>query len=856
MNGAELWQSDGTSVGTTVVNNIHSGSSGSSPSSLTNVNGTLFFRATDGTDGYELWQSDGTSSGTKLVKEIRSGSGSHPQNLTNVNGTLFFSANDGTNGYELWQSDGTSSGTTLVTGILSGSSGSYPNNLANVNGTLFFSADNGTNGFELWSMAVNSRPRLTAFVAAVDIINEDTEAELTFAELLARGDESDVDGTVDAFIVQAVSSGTLKIGTSAGTATAFAVGSNDRIGGTLNAYWTPAGNASGNAIAALTVLAEDNIGGTSIRPVTASIKVTAVADTPGVTNAATFANVQTTSGLVISRNAVDGVEVTHFKITSITGGSLFQNDGTTAISNNEFITFAQANAGLKFTPTLNSTATGHFTVQASTSNVDGGLGGSTVTADITVTLPAPTLTGPAAVTTDQRPTISWNAVSGADTYVVYIRNLSTGADPLLLRAVTGTSFTPTSNLGIGSYDVRVRALSTSGDSSFYSQKLNFRIATPAVFTNVVRFQTSTTPTLSWKPLAGAVKFDLWIDNLSTGQQQVVRDSNVTGTSWTAPTSLPMGSYRAWIRGTDASGRQANQSLPVDFFVLPPVTAVSPVNPTFDQTPTFTWNAVPGAVSYDLYYRNFSTGAATIAQTGIASTSFTPSTNLPTGSYRWNVYAVVQGGYRSLAATVQNFVIGGKPPVLTPQGSTSDTTPTFSWMPVTGAATYDLWVNRIDVPTNKIVFQTGLATTSFTPTTALPIGTYRVWVRAVSTTSQVSPWSTPVNFAIAAVTDEPVMAPGDLLLTQLIVLDEAALLNNEQPSSDAVDVTVVSHDAQIIAQESASHLEAASDQPERFEGTSHNEPGVSRFSVSPSSMASDQADLDALMADTTSMTLLF
>lgn len=202
----------------------------------------------------------------------------------------------------------------------------------------------------------------------------------------------------------------------------------------------------------------------------------------------------------------------------------------------------------------------------------------------------------------QRPTITWDAVSGADTYVIYIRNLSTGADPLLLRAVTGTSFTPTSNLGIGAYDVRVRALSAFGDSSFYSQKSNFRIATPAVFTNVVLIQASTTPTLSWRPLTGAVKFDLWINNLSTGQEQVVRDTGLTGTSWTWPTDLPMGSYRAWIRGTDASGLQANWSQFADFFVLPPVTAVSPVNPTFDQTPTFTWNAVPGAVSYDLYYR--------------------------------------------------------------------------------------------------------------------------------------------------------------------------------------------------------------------------------------------------------------
>src|SRR6266511_5322221 len=52
------------------VADIRSGPQGSNPSPLANVNGTLFFRANDGTNGYELWKSDGTTSGTALVKDI------------------------------------------------------------------------------------------------------------------------------------------------------------------------------------------------------------------------------------------------------------------------------------------------------------------------------------------------------------------------------------------------------------------------------------------------------------------------------------------------------------------------------------------------------------------------------------------------------------------------------------------------------------------------------------------------------------------------------------------------------------------------------------------------------------------
>ena len=123
-------------------------------------------------------------------------------------------------------------------------------------------------------------------------------------------------------------------------------------------------------------------------PATATITVAATANVPSVTGAATTEDTQTTSGLVVTRNPLDGAQVTHFKITGITNGTLFQNDGTTPIAGNSFITVAQGNAGLKFTPAANLFSPGKtfsFKIQGSMSATGAGLSAAMATASITVT---------------------------------------------------------------------------------------------------------------------------------------------------------------------------------------------------------------------------------------------------------------------------------------------------------------------------------------------------------------------------------------------------------------------------------------------------------------------------------------
>ena len=130
---------------------------------------------------------------------------------------------------------------------------------------------------------VNDAPGFSSLSQGVVRSLEDRTAEISFATLVEASNASDSDGEVTAYVVQAVSSGSLKLGTTADTATPWAAGSNDGIRSDINAYWTPAANANGDGMAAFTVLARDNGGAVSSTPVPVTVDVMPVADIAQIT---------------------------------------------------------------------------------------------------------------------------------------------------------------------------------------------------------------------------------------------------------------------------------------------------------------------------------------------------------------------------------------------------------------------------------------------------------------------------------------------------------------------------------------------------------------------------------------------
>ena len=125
---------------------------------------------------------------------------------------------------------------------------------------------------------LNELPTLTAFSAQVAVTSEDTAIVITMAELMAKGNEADQDGTVAEFVIKSVSSGALKIGVDAATATPWSA-TNLTLDATHRAYWTPDANANGT-LKAFTATVRDNEGAESTTAIQATVTVTPVNDAP------------------------------------------------------------------------------------------------------------------------------------------------------------------------------------------------------------------------------------------------------------------------------------------------------------------------------------------------------------------------------------------------------------------------------------------------------------------------------------------------------------------------------------------------------------------------------------------------
>ena len=359
---------------------------------------------------------------------------------------------------------------------------------------------------------------------------------------------------------------------------------------------------------------------------------------------------------------------------------------------------------------------------------------------------APVITTSPGATYDSTPLIEWSSVPASNGYQIWIDNVSTGQKPIINTVVYSSSYEPAVAWGIGLYRIWARAAKISGGYTGWSSPVDIHVKQTTAFPALPTWVDNARPNITWNAIPGAVKYDMWITNNTTGQSPAIRQPNLSTNSYQVPADLPLGRYTIWVQSIDASGRSAGWSFGRVFNIATKTLTLGPEGNSIQSTPTFRWNPVTGAATYGVFIRNVGTGVLQADVTGIVGTNWTPPSALSMGDNRWWVRAFAVNGQAGIWSDPKVVSIKSPPVILTFPGTTSDRTPTFSWTSVLGAARYELWVARNDGG-GVVINLTNLSTTSYTPSSNLAPGPYRIWVRAVSASNVHSSWSSAVDISI-------------------------------------------------------------------------------------------------------------
>jgi len=166
----ELWRTDGTAGGTSFVASVYCSSTSNwwkgAPATVL-PDGSLLFAGVGTFGGSELWRSDGTPAGTSMVLDIEPGpASSYPDDFVATPSLVYFTvAAPWPANSALWRTDGTLSGTYVVP-LPDGAAPWMPlGSFAAQEETLYFAAYDEAHGAEPWILDAFG-PRRIADVAA------------------------------------------------------------------------------------------------------------------------------------------------------------------------------------------------------------------------------------------------------------------------------------------------------------------------------------------------------------------------------------------------------------------------------------------------------------------------------------------------------------------------------------------------------------------------------------------------------------------------------------------------------------------------------------------------------------------
>jgi hypothetical protein len=381
----------------------------------------------------------------------------------------------------------------------------------------------------------------------------------------------------------------------------------------------------------------------------------------------------------------------------------------------------------------------------------------------------PTLVAPfnGAVSIATSPTLSWNVVTGADTYRLQVSTSSTFASTVYNDSTRTTTSQTITGLTVGTvYYWRVNS-KISGGTSAYSNTWSFTtIAAPLAPVLIAPLDAAvnvaTSPTLSWNASTGAATYRLQVSTDTLFASTIYNDSTITNTSQ-AITGLTVGTKYYWrVNAKNAAGTSAYAARTFTTITpgVPTLVAPADTSVNISTSPTLSWNVVTGADTYRLQVSTSSTFASTVYNDSTRTTTSQAITGLTIGTkYYWRVNSKISGGTSAYSNTwsFTTIALPAAPVLVTPADVATNisTTPILSWNVVSGAATYRLQVSTSSTFASTIFNDSTLATTS-QALSGLSVGTTYYWRVNAKNAAGTGVYSSTWSFTTIAPPAAPVL----------------------------------------------------------------------------------------------------
>ncbi|MBN1633245.1 MAG: hypothetical protein JW917_03680 [Ignavibacteria bacterium] len=351
---------------------------------------------------------------------------------------------------------------------------------------------------------------------------------------------------------------------------------------------------------------------------------------------------------------------------------------------------------------------------------------------------APQLVSPANNSTGVSitPVLDWNDVTGATSYGVQVSTNSGFTTTLInVTGLTGSGYVVPSgilNNGI-TYYWRANASNSSGSSPWSSVWQFTTVISPPLAPNLITppngaTGVSTSPTMYWSGVSGAISYHIQISQSSQFTSLVYDQTGITSTSHTIPSGNLVGQTQYfWRVSAINAGGEGPYSTVFNFTTGIGVPAapflLAPANNTtgVPRTPTLDWSSVPNATSYRVQVStdtNFTNLVINIV-TGSSSQYTVPSNILSYGTlYYWRANATNASGTGPWSLR-WNFTTIIQPPsaptLLSPPNLATgiSLTPALDWTDVSGSDYYRVQISTSSTFSTTVIDITNISVSNYT-----------------------------------------------------------------------------------------------------------------------------------------------